>query len=100
MPNQSGGFLGYWWSGRRDEDSEQYLQLEMNALCFKVSVGEAARRGDVRDRWVARMLQAGRDLNFDVARPARLGQTMTVAWPSTATTALPVRAAFWTSMLP
>ena len=81
VPNQSGGFMGYWWNGRRDHDSEQYLQLEKSTLCFKVSVDDVAKRAGVRDRWVERILQAARELNFDLVRPARLGrgQTMTVA---------------------
>ncbi len=82
VPNQSGGFLGYWWNWRKSTDSEQYLQLEMGTLCFKVSVDDAASRSRVRDGWVARVLQAAREVDLDVVRPARLGcgQTMTVAY--------------------
>jgi len=81
VANPSGGFFGYWWHWHSDAESEQYLQIEEGSLCFKISVDDAAKRPDLRSKWLARILKAGRDRNFSVVRPQRLGagQTMTVA---------------------
>ncbi|MEX2490408.1 MAG: PD-(D/E)XK nuclease family protein [Nitrospirales bacterium] len=81
VANPSGGFLGYWWHWHTDAESEQYLQIEQGNLCFKISVDEAAKRPALRLKWLDSIRKAGRDKNFPVARPQRLGvgQTMTVA---------------------
>jgi len=81
VANPSGGFLGFWWHWQTDGESEQYLQIEQGSLCFKISVDNAAKRSDLRAKWLARILEAGRKAEFPVARPQRLGmgQTMTVA---------------------
>lgn len=81
VANPSGGFLGYWWHWHAEADSEQYLQIEEGNLCFKISVDDDAKRPPLRSRWLARILEAGRNRNFPVLRPQRLGtgQTMTVA---------------------
>lgn len=79
VPNRSGGFMGFWWSRLAGDGCHAYIQLEEEALCFKISVDDAARRRELRDRWMNRILQAARDV--DIVRPARLGHggTMTVA---------------------
>jgi len=81
VPNASGGFVGYWWHSHGDAESEQYLQIEQGSLCFKIAVNDAVKRSDLRSKWLVRILEAGRDRNFSVVRPQRLGtgQTMTVA---------------------
>ena len=81
VANQSGGFIGYWWSFRKSIDSEVYLQLEKDRLCFRISVDDAPKRGHLRDKWSARILAFAKDANLSVIRPQRLGfgQTMTVA---------------------
>ncbi len=81
VANPSGGFLGFWWHWHADAESEQYLQIEQGNLCFKISVDDAAKRSDLRAKWLSRILEAGHKANFSVVRPQRLGigQTMTVA---------------------
>lgn len=81
VANPSGGFIGYWWHEHSDADSEQYLQIEQESLCFKISVDDATKRSDLRSKWLARIMEAGRQRSFPVVRPQRLGagQTMTVA---------------------
>lgn len=81
VANPSGGFLGFWWHVYSDAESEQYLQIEQGNLCFKISVDDVAKRSDLRAKWLARILEAGRNANFPVVRPQRLGRgrTMTVA---------------------
>lgn len=79
--NPNGGFQGYWWHANKTPGCEQYLQLEEGKLCFKISVEKSEDRTTLRDRWNMRLLEEGRTLGLNVARPNRfrLGQTMTVA---------------------
>lgn len=81
VANPAGGFQGYWWHVKRAPRCEQYLQLEEAALCFKIWVEQPENRGELRDRWHARLLEQGRKHGINVVRPRRLGfgQTMTVA---------------------
>jgi PD-(D/E)XK nuclease superfamily len=81
VANPSGGFLGYWWHSHSDPESDQYLQLEQNRMCFRITVDDPAKRSDLRSRWQTRILDAARQRNFSVATPKRLGsgQTMAVA---------------------
>lgn len=81
VANPAGGFFGYWWHWQSDAESDQYLQIEQGSLCFKISVDDATKRSDLRSKWLPRVLEAGRNGNFPMVRPRRLGvgQTMTVA---------------------
>lgn len=81
VANPSGGFLGYWWHWHRDSNSEVYLQIEQERLCFRISIDDTDKRGDQRSIWLSRILAAAKESNLNVVRPARLGsgQTMTVA---------------------
>lgn len=92
VPNQSGGFRGFWWAGRKLRadglsNAEGYLQLEVKPgdpgsqhLCFKISACDAGRDAQVRLRpvWHDRLMHAGGE---QVRRPRRLGlgNTMTLA---------------------
>jgi len=81
VPNPSGGFLGYWWCFLGDSDCEQYLQLEQEKLCFKISVADQARRAELRDFWHNKIMQGAAGFPLTVKRPNRLGHGayMTVA---------------------
>lgn len=81
VANPAGGFLGYWWHWHSDAEAEQYLQIEQDRLCFRISVDEADKRSELRSFWLSRLLDSGRRSNFPVLKPQRLGtgQTMSVA---------------------
>ena len=96
VPNQSGGFAGFWWYYKTvkscGHDVELYLQLEINRdkpdhskLCFRVKVKEDTKglTREIRKNCYDRILEAGKvgspgDL---VCGPNRMGTgyTMTVA---------------------
>ncbi len=99
VPNQSGGFLGLWWSWHGDDECEQYLQLEQKTeqvqqtdqkdkkekrhgvLCFKIDVKDKPRYGELRDKW--RKAIADQSENHPMLvldKPSRFGfgKTMTV----------------------
>jgi hypothetical protein len=81
VPNQAGGFMGYWWNWNSDQDCDQYVQIQENSLCFKIQVGDAAKRRDLRARWNSYVLEAARQEDLTVVRPKRFreGKSMTVA---------------------
>lgn len=90
VPNQSGGFAGFWWYYKTvkscGHDVELYLQLEINRdkpayskLCFRVIVYTEEQRREIRKNCYDRILEAASG-NL-VCRPNRMGTgyTMTVA---------------------
>jgi len=79
--NPSGGFHGFWWARQVGPHSEQYLQLEEDRLCFKISVPEASRRSELKWTWHERLMEAGKEAGLNLVKPSRLrsGATMTVA---------------------
>jgi len=81
VANRKGGFWGCWWHWKGENKSWQYLQIEQGSLCFKIEEGEPTMRLEKRREWSERILEAGRDGNFPVERPQRMGKgnTMTVA---------------------
>ena len=82
VPNQAGGFLGFW---RYDYDvvseDEVYWQVEQENLCFKISVEGDGNRGERRWHWHELIVQAGKSERMTLEKPARFGsgKTMTVA---------------------
>lgn len=81
VPNHSGGFHGYWLPSQIAGDSEVYLQIEEEFLCFKILVHDADKRNKERDKWLNHILIAAQNSNLNVTRPRKLGsgKTMTVA---------------------
>jgi hypothetical protein len=81
VPNQSGGFLGFWWAGVGDNGFHWYLQLEETDLVVKIGVNEKSGRSAIRDSCLRRVLSVARSMDLPFKRPGRVGhgQTMTVA---------------------
>ena len=91
VPNQSGGFLGFWWKDYklyRNRNWCAYLQLQVTPgsakpkkeLCFKIASGDAEREYQygLKRQSHEKILQAGGER---VRKPDRMryGKTMTVA---------------------
>lgn len=81
VANPNGGFLGFWWHGYNDKDSEQYLQLEEQKLCFKIAVEDKAKSTDLKWFWHEKILESAELKDINIIKPSRLasGYTMTVA---------------------
>lgn len=75
VANPNGGFLGFWWHWHGNDDCEQYLQLEENKLCFKISVGENSDRRKLRSMWHDLVMSQANKENTDlvVVKPPRFG---------------------------
>ena len=89
VPNQSGGFLGFWWKDYKLYQNRNwcaYLQLQVTPgsenmeLCFKIASGDAEREYQNRLKWEShgKIRKAGGER---VRKPNRMryGKTMTVA---------------------
>lgn len=80
VPNQSGGFMGYWWAFQRNEYCTQYLQIQQDDLVLKITCNNAEYDKKFRaicyKHYIAKAKENG--LNFE--KPARFGkgQTMTI----------------------
>lgn len=79
VPNPSGGFLCFHWHHCGDSLCKQYLLLEEEKLCFKISVVDSAQRSALRKKWHKRVAVASIDNGIDVERPRfGNGKNMTV----------------------
>ncbi|MEN6324632.1 MAG: hypothetical protein ABFD18_00255, partial [Syntrophomonas sp.] len=82
VANARGGFLGFWWKSIDNLGAcAQYLQLEQEKLCFKISVDDERNRTNLKWEWHNRILKAAEDNELlRLIKPVlRNGQTMTVA---------------------
>ena len=82
VPNQSGGFMCFWWAIKKVGDVTLHLQLAENKLYFKIEVLEG-KRSALRNEWQKRVCKAAKELQscLVITRPERFGsgQHMTVA---------------------
>lgn len=81
VPNASGGFMGFWWYGRGNDDCSQYLQLEQEKFCFKIWVKNPDDQRNLRQKWYETIIAAGSKYSLDIVKPSRFGkgEHMTVA---------------------
>ncbi|MGI6599047.1 MAG: PD-(D/E)XK nuclease family protein [Kiritimatiellia bacterium] len=81
VPNQSGGFWGFWWQMQGDDKCRQYLQIEQAKFCFKIWVQDKGKRGALRNLWNRRILEECTRHGLKARRPNRFGNgtCMTVA---------------------
>jgi hypothetical protein len=84
VPNQSGGFMCFYWSGcHKTDEHEVYLQIEEKILCFKIGVteGNESKFSHFRKLWHNKIIVESKRLGLNVVKPARFGSgyTMTVA---------------------
>ena len=76
VPNQSGGFMGFWWHER----GMAYLQLEEERLCVKITVDDKAIRASKWEAWNSALLHSDSHKGVGIKRPShrRSGTSMTV----------------------
>ena len=76
VPNQRGGFMGFWWHWRGDK----YLQLEWDKLCFKINVPDEAQQTSKWLEWNHALMRLNGASGVKVKRSRRkAGDCMTVA---------------------
>ncbi len=76
VPNQSGGFMGFWWHRKGDK----YLQLENDKLCFKIEVRDESQRSARWIEWHQALMSTNGTSGIRLKKPVRrVGRWMTVA---------------------
>lgn len=65
--------MGLFWHSARVGNDDVYLQIEQEKLCFKISVADRGTRGERRQRWHERIMEAAKAHGLPVARPQRFG---------------------------
>jgi len=76
VPNQRGGFMGFWWHWRGDK----YLQLEWAKLCFKINVPAEAHQAAKWLEWNHALMRPNGTSGVKIKRSRRkAGDCMTVA---------------------
>jgi hypothetical protein len=73
VANPNGGFLGFWWHFQGNEDCKQYLQLEEDKLCFKISVKNSRERQKLRSKWHKIIKDQSQVHTLDLVKPSRFG---------------------------
>ena len=84
VPNESGGFMAFYWGFHDVENCKLYIQLEAAKLCVKIEVTSDADKSETRNLWSERILkkmETEKYRNLKLQRPAKFGygETMTVA---------------------
>lgn len=79
--NPAGGFLGFWWYFNGTDKCEEYLQLEQEKFCFKISPDNIGRRRYHCRQWHQKISATCPKYRLKTKRPNRFGngQYMTVA---------------------
>lgn len=80
VPNQNGGFMGYWWAFQKNEYCWQYLQIQQETLVLKISSHKPESYTEFRKICYQHYLNKARGENLSFEKPARFGkgETMTV----------------------
>lgn len=82
VPNQSNGFMCFWWAIKKVGDVTLHLQLAENKLYFKIEVLEG-KRSVLRNEWQKRICKTAKELQscLVITKPERFGsgKHMTVA---------------------
>ncbi|WP_158500577.1 PD-(D/E)XK nuclease family protein [Spirosoma radiotolerans] len=75
IANPSGGFFGFWWYFKTIQNSPftPYLQLENDALCFKIEVKDETKRQESRGEAYQKLTEASSQLGVELSRPTRMG---------------------------
>ncbi|MFZ4855681.1 MAG: PD-(D/E)XK nuclease family protein [Desulfuromonadaceae bacterium] len=82
VANQTGGFMGFWWAGKKVGNVTLYLLLAENQLYFKIGVKEGKPKTE-RNEWHNRICKAAKEHqpSLQINKPDRFGsgKDMTVA---------------------
>ena len=83
VPNQSGGFMGFWWDFDTTNDVRSHLQLEgnkeINRLVFKVTTETPTKK--LHSNWSNQISKLSAGYGLSITKPKRLGsgRSVTVA---------------------
>lgn len=80
VPNQNGGFMGYWWAFQKNESCWQYLQIQEGELVLKINAFKPENYSKFRNICYKHFLAKAQKENLSFKKPARFGkgETMTI----------------------
>ncbi|MDB4409588.1 PD-(D/E)XK nuclease family protein [Gammaproteobacteria bacterium] len=84
IPNQNGGFMGFWWEFNTTNGTTSHVQLEgnenINRLVFKLKTATPATRA-LYVSWSKQLIRLSSELGLAITKPKRLGsgRSVTVA---------------------
>ena len=84
IPNQTGGFMGFWWDFDTTNGVTSHVQLEcnenINQLVFKLKTSPPATRS-LYASWSKSLIKFSSELGLQITKPKRLGsgRSVTVA---------------------
>lgn len=80
VPNQNGGFMGYWWAFQRNELCTQYLQIQENELVLKINSNKDENDKKFRTICYKHFLDRANKEGLSFQKPVRFGkgETMTI----------------------
>ena len=73
VPNSSGGFLGFWWHSRSNDEVTMYLQFEQDKVCVKIVYEGEDNRSEVRNKYYEMLNREAGKLGVKIERPKRFG---------------------------
>ena len=71
--NPSGGFHGFWWNFKGDDNCKVYLQLENQKMCFKIWVKNLSDRVFLRAKWHQLIINRSNEFGLNLIKPKRFG---------------------------
>lgn len=80
VPNQNGGFMGYWWAFQKNETCWQYLQIQEDELVLKINVLKPENYSKFRNICYKHFLENAKKEGLSFQKPTRFGsgETMTI----------------------
>lgn len=80
VPNQNGGFMGYWWAFNKNELCTQYLQLQEDDLVLKINSKSEKYDKKFRNLCYKHYLEKAKQAEISFNKPIRfgVGETMTI----------------------
>ena len=80
VPNQNGGFMGYWWAFQKNEFCTQYLQIQEEDLVLKINSNKEENDKKFRNICYKHYLAKAKEDGLSFEKPTRFGkgETMTI----------------------
>jgi len=72
VSNSSGGFLGFWWHFKKNDEVTIYLQFEQDKVCVKIEY-EGDNRSEIRNKYHDILIREAHKSKVSIERPKRFG---------------------------
>lgn len=73
VSNPSGGFLGLWCKGVKNDEITMYLQFEESKLCIKICDDKSDNHTEIRNKYYDLLIGIAEKEEITIEKPARFG---------------------------